>query len=123
MKIRKIDIIILISCIFVFGLLTVFVRFSGDKGDFVRISVNGEEKNIISLGEDGEYVIEGYNGGKNTLVVENGEAKMRDADCPDGLCINQKPISAGGETICCLPNRVMVEVIADSDKEVDAIAR
>ena len=35
---------------------------------------------------------------------------MISADCPDKLCVNQHAISSNGETIVCLPNKVVVEV-------------
>ena len=123
MKIKKSDIIILISCILVFGLLTFFVRYNGNDGDYILVSVDGAEYKKLSLDDEGEYEIDGFNEGKNVIVIEKGEAKIIEANCPDGLCMSQKPISADGETICCLPNRVFIEVISDTDKEVDAIAR
>ena len=123
MKIKKADIIILISCMLIFGLMTVLVRFNGKAGDYVVVSVDGVEYKRLSLDDDGEYEIDGFNEGKNIILIDNGEAQIIEANCPDGLCMNQKPISAGGETICCLPNHVFVEVISDKDKEVDAIAR
>lgn len=123
MKIKKTDIIILISCILVFGLLTFFVRYNGNDGDYILVSVDGAEYKKLSLDDEGEYEIDGFNEGKNVILIEKGEAKIIEANCPDGLCMSQKPISADGETICCLPNRVFIEVISDTDKEVDAIAR
>lgn len=123
MKIKKSDIIILISCILVFGLLTFFVRYNGNDGDYILVSVDGAEYKKLSLDDEGEYEIDGFNEGKNVILIEKGEAKIIEANCPDGLCMSQKPISADGETICCLPNRVFIEVISDTDKEVDAIAR
>lgn len=122
MKIKKIDIVILISCILIFGCLNLILKFGNNKGDYVRVSVNGETVSTYSLAENAEYIINGYNGGWNILVIKDGEASISDADCPDGLCIKQKAISASGETLCCLPNRVIVEVVSDKENEVDAIA-
>lgn len=123
MKIKKNDIVILTICIIVFGLGTLAVLFFPGDGDMVSVSVDGEVVSTYSLSQDGEYPIEGYNKGENTLLIEDGKARIIYANCPDKLCVNQKAISSSNETICCLPNRVIVEIISDSENEVDAIAR
>ena len=50
------------------------------------------------------------NGGSNILVVENGEAWVSDADCPDKVCMGMGKISRNGEFIACLPNRLLIVV-------------
>ena len=84
-----------------------FVEFSRDEGEFVRVSVDGETVGEYSLKEDGEYFL---NGGTNILVIEGGEAYIRWADCPRQICVNQGRISRTGQRITCLENRVIVEV-------------
>lgn len=54
----------------------------------------------------------------NVLVIRDGKADMKEADCPDKLCVHQKAISAENESIVRLPNRVVVTV-TNSKKEVD----
>ncbi len=46
---------------------------------------------------------------------------MVKADCPDQLCVNQKPVSKNHESIICLPNRVVVEVESKEESEYDAV--
>ncbi len=46
----------------------------------------------------------------NTAVIQNGQVFMRDGDCPHQICVRHAPISKKGETIVCLPNRVVIEV-------------
>ena len=41
---------------------------------------------------------------------KNGEAYVSEADCPDGICAAHRPISHVGETIVCLPHRVVIKV-------------
>ena len=50
------------------------------------------------------------NGGTNILVIENGEAWVSEADCPDKVCMGMGKISRNGEFIACLPNRLLVVV-------------
>ena len=48
---------------------------------------------------------------------------MIEADCRDQLCVNQKAISADGESIICLPNKIVVEVESDKESELDAVMK
>ena len=49
--------------------------------------------------------------GKCFLVISDGKADMESADCPNQICVHHSAISHTGETIVCLPNRVVIEVI------------
>ncbi len=88
---------------------------------FLTITEGGSVKGTYPLDEDRIIDI----GGKNLCVIKDGEAYMKEADCPDGLCVMEKPISKKGETIVCLPNRVILKVTegpAGSKSEPDAVA-
>lgn len=60
--------------------------------------------------------------GHNKIVIANGEVWMEEADCPDKLCISQGKISRSGQTIICLPNKVMV-TIKGGKSEYDGVAQ
>ena len=105
------DIILILASVVV-GLSAFFtVRLLREEGSAVRVQVNGETVAEYSLLYDGEYVL---NGGSNILVIEDGRAFMKDADCPDHLCVRSGKISLSGEQIVCLPNRLSVEVLGDT---------
>ena len=48
--------------------------------------------------------------GTNTIVVENRQAFVTDADCPDKICEQMGTISKPGEAIICLPHKLIAEV-------------
>ena len=105
----------------VLGLLflvrSVFFHTPGGK---VTIEVDGKTMGTWSLHKNLEIPIRNKDGVlTNRLQIKDGKAKMIEADCPDHLCMNQNAISKDGETIVCLPNKVVVTVIAD--KELDAV--
>ena len=54
-------------------------------------------------------------------MIEDGKADMVWADCPDKLCVNQKAISREGESIICLPNKVVISSVGGEEREVDAV--
>lgn len=87
-------------------------------GDHVIVRVDGQEVAKYSLSEDGEYEL---NGGTNILRIENGEAYLVSANCPDKLCVNQGKIDKSGETITCLPNKLTVTVYSSENGEVELV--
>ena len=83
----------------------------------LTITVDGEEYGTYSLAEDQQIEINGT----NTCEISDGEVRMVQADCPDQLCVNQRAVSRQGESIICLPNKVIVEVESSESSELDAV--
>lgn len=89
-------------------------------GGSVSVMVDGELFGTYSLGVDQTVDING----SNRLVISGGTARMEWADCPDQVCVHHREISLDGESIICLPNRVVLAVEGrETDREVDGIAR
>lgn len=94
--------------------------FAGEDASRVRITVGGEEYGTYSLSED--QIIEIND--TNVCEIKDGEVNMIQADCPDQLCIHQEPIYIQGETIVCLPNRVVVEITGnDKGEQLDGVVQ
>ena len=89
-----------------------------EDGAYVVVRVDGKEVARYDLDKDGEYIL---NGGTNVLKIENGEAWMKDANCPQisgKKRTAQGKISKAGQTITCLPNKLTVTVYG-TDGDVD----
>ena len=105
---------ILIFCLLLFALSVFFaVRLTQRAGAFALVKVDGKTVMTLSLSDNGEYSV---NGGTNTVVVEDGTAYMKDASCPDRLCVSQGKKHRSGERIICLPNRVEIEILAEEER-------
>ena len=120
----KRDVILLLALIAV-GLVFVALFFirSGN-GNRVVVSVDTQTEAEYDLAVDGEYVIQGVGDGYNVLVIENGQAFVREASCPDHLCMNMGHISKVGESIICLPNKVVISIVSNNEQsDYDAISR
>ncbi len=102
--------------------LFVFLRVAEHSGTFAVISVEGIEVERLPLDTDTRYLIRGV-GGENLLVIENDEAYLLDADCPDKLCVKMGHISKTGQSIICLPHKVVVEIEGGSDADVDVMVQ
>ena len=106
--------VILIASLLVLSLSVFLITsLSRDEGAVAVVSVDGTVVAEYPLSRDGEYSL---NGGTNILTIKDGAAFMKDADCPDKLCIHQKKKSKTGERIVCLPNRVMVEIEGEGEE-------
>ena len=102
-----------------------FVKLTKVEGNNVIVKINGVEAASYSLEDDVRYEIKtGKNNENiNVLVIKNGKAYITEADCPDGICKEYRPISYVGETIVCLPHKVVIEITGDStEMSLDAVA-
>ncbi len=85
---------------------------NNDKPGFVKVIVDKKVKHCYNFNKNGEYTI---TSGKNTnvLVIKDGTAFIKSADCPDKICVHHSPISKVGETIICLPHKLVVEIVKE----------
>jgi hypothetical protein len=51
------------------------------------------------------------------LVIKDGKAFIQNADCPDKICAEHKPISKTGETIVCLPHKLVIEITENEEND------
>ncbi|MBQ9859358.1 MAG: NusG domain II-containing protein [Clostridia bacterium] len=82
-----------------------------ERGTAVAVTVDGKPYATYPLSQNTEVKIAGVDGGSCTLVIADGQATVVAATCPDGICVRHRAVSRGGETIVCLPNRVVVTVV------------
>ena len=88
------------------------------EGGYVVVMIDGKESSRYPLDKDTEIVIN--NGDNyNVLKIEDGVAKIIDASCPDKYCMKQPDIAFNTETLTCLPNRVVVKVVSDTESKDD----
>ena len=105
------DLIIICVCLAVSLLIFAFSLNVESPRDCV-VEVNGEEIARYSLAQiQGEKVIELDNEfGRNTIVIDNKGAKVTQSSCPDGLEIKSGKITMSGQSLICLPNRLVVRL-------------
>lgn len=122
-KIRN-DIILVavIAVIAATGLL--FFGMNKEAGSSVAVNINGEQTAIYPLSVDAEVTITtGENNENiNVLTIKDGKAYVSSANCPDGICAETRATQYVGETIVCLPHKVVIEVVAEGeDPEIDVV--
>ena len=78
-----------------------------------EVTIDGRLVETLDLSKDQEVVINGARGGTNKLVIEDGEIWCAEASCPDSVCIHQGRQSRDGDLIVCLPNLMIVKIVAE----------
>lgn len=91
-------------------------------GSNITITIDGAEYGSYSLLEEQTITIE-QDGHINIIEIKDGEAFMKEASCPDQLCVDQNEISYDKESIICLPNKVVITVSSDMESDLDGIVR
>lgn len=62
----------------------------------------------LSSSEDKSIVIEGKNGGYNTVKIKDGTICISEADCPDQTCVKTGVLRSEDIPIVCLPHRLVI---------------
>ncbi len=111
------DIIFIAAILLIAAVGLVYLFVFRRSGDTVKVTVDGELYGIYSLSENiTEDIITGNDSSSmNRLVIRDGKAYMEEASCPDGICVAHKPVFRNGESIVCLPNKVVVTVFTEKD--------
>ena len=106
----------------VFAALLWLLRSPGAQ---VTVTVDNVRLASFPLDEQREYLIE-TSYGTNLLVITDGTAMLTEADCPDKLCVKQGAIRCAGDSIICLPHKLVVEITGTEGQSaggVDAVTK
>ncbi len=91
-----------------------------DGATIAQISQHGEllyEINLDDLTETREVL---FHDGDVRIIAQNGSIRFEKSDCPDLVCVYTGWIKRPGQIAACLPNRILVKIIGESD-EVDVV--
>lgn len=118
---KKKDLILICSVLVLAAAFWLVPRAVGllgnSKEQKLRITVSGEEYGTYSLEEDQVIKV----GDTNVCEIKDKKVSMISADCPDQLCIHQRTIQLQGETIVCLPNKVVLEIMGTKQTDQEAL--
>lgn len=119
---HKNDVLLIAALLMLGGALALFLYATKQDGGMVRVQVDGCTELELPLGEDTRILL--GEGGKftNLLVIENGAARILEANCPDQICVNHGAIRYAGESIVCLPHRLIVTIEGGAGNDIDGMA-
>lgn len=114
------DLILISACVLLAVFLLAAQRLLQKSGSWAVVRQEGRELGRYPLSQDAQiplHTAEGY----NLLVIEAGQAYIREADCPNGLCIQEGRVSRTGESLVCLPHRLTV-TIEGGEEALDGVS-
>lgn len=68
-----------------------------------------------------QFTLKTENGDYNTIAVKHNSIRIIDANCPNKLCVKSGWISKPGDIIVCLPFKLIININAGSNGEVDGV--
>lgn len=110
--IRKADIILLIALVIIGFASTAYIGMSKSAGDKVVIEARGEVFGTYSLNKDAEIEVPSMDSIHSDVHVSisSGLASVTESGCANQVCVRHSAISETGESIICLPNKVVVRI-------------
>ena len=119
LKKHRIDVIVVASLLLLSLIALLVVNLTRKEGAVAEVTVDGRVVAEYPLGLDKVYTL---NGGTNVLTIKDGVAYMTYSECPDHTCENTGKIKYVGEQIVCLPNKLSVKIVGESDDSVDFVS-
>ncbi|MBC2580946.1 NusG domain II-containing protein [Clostridium sp. DJ247] len=123
---KKWDIIliVLLICVsFIPELIFGVIMNRNYKGTYVEITLEGKFYKKIPLSEhrgEEEFNVKTKHG-YNLIKIKDQSVSIIDADCPDKICEKPGFISKPGQSLVCLPHKLMVEVKSYDNKIDDDV--
>ena len=117
---KKTDIILAVIAIVAAAGIWLFYSAGAEKGLTAVVTVDGELRGEMPVDQNDSITIE-TEWGYNIVHTENGQAFVTEADCRDQICVDHKKIEKVGETIVCLPHKMVVEIVGDGEAVADTV--
>jgi hypothetical protein len=124
---KKLDYVVIIALIVISLLSSGIILYSSAnkkyQSQYVEISVKGSLYKKIPLDSATEETIDVKTElGENVIGISKGLVRIMDADCPDKICIKDGTISRPGQSLVCLPNKLVVEIKGVKNAETDDVS-
>ena len=118
MKPRIGDVFVYIFIILLVGLSFIGLKSMGNHEGKVLVQVESDGSIIESVEMSGpeaegsvrELRIDAVDGGYNSVRISADGVEIIDADCPDRLCVYSPSIKNPGQSIVCIPHKLIVRI-------------
>lgn len=119
MKPRIGDVFVYIFIILLVGLSFIGLKTMGNHEGKLMVQVELDGSIIESVEMPGvetertarEIRIDAVDGGYNIVKISADGVEIMDADCPDRLCVYSPSIKNPGQSIVCIPHKLIVRII------------
>lgn len=120
---------LMLSSFLPLGVFT-YVQATADQTNLQAfVEVDGEVVHVFNLADDGETETFRYmddHGHENVVVRKGLTVDMTEANCSDQVCVRMKTATRVGDTILCLPHKMLVEIRSnkpvENSNEIDVLS-
>lgn len=118
--ITKYDILLVVFLLVLCAVLFAFSFFGNGNSLKAEISVDGELVHTVKLEAIEESYI--YNANGCEIYIGKDGARFIKSPCEDSLCVKTGLLSENGDTMACVPQRVVLSIKNDKNNKFDAVA-
>ena len=118
--IKKADIFLILGLAVAGLAVWLLLLFPGGDETTVVITVDGAVYGRYSLDEDRTVILDDGDD-HNTVVIRDRTVQMAEANCRGGDCKRQGVIRKNGQSIICLPHRIVVRITGGTSPDIDVI--
>ncbi len=125
-NLKKMDFVIAIAVMIMAIAGMAAMKSSGQNNGqkHVEIWSDGQLYKKIDINEGySEKIKVEHENGYNIVYIHDGGAQVIEADCNDKVCVDMGLIENDGEIIACLPHKMYVKIVSNTENEVDAISQ
>lgn len=119
---KKSDLLLIAAILAVALALSGYLYFTKEKGAMAVVMVDGKDVASYPLNKEITEKIETEDG-FNVLVIKDGKADVTVADCLDGICCHEAAIMYDGQSIICLPHKLVVEIRGGEKPDLDGVVK
>jgi hypothetical protein len=76
---------------------------------------------LVAGNKNYTYTYEDAHGDYNLIEIDGDKIRIKEADCDDQICVRRGWASKNGETIVCLPHKLVIEVRSTDGSEEDSL--
>lgn len=92
-----------------------FYNAQGKTNYEVKITQNTNVIRLLPLNQDYEEKISDGDA-YNVVQIKDGKVSVTEANCANQICVRSQAISQPGETIACLPHKLLIEIVQEGNE-------
>ena len=120
LKMKPFDFILIVSLMLASFSPLLFFFFFFTTGQIAQLRVNNKRIKEFDLSKDQVFTyFDKLDGDQNKITVRDGKIAIIDANCTDQICVRKGFISKTGQTIVCLPHRLVIEIMPTNEKQTE----
>ena len=120
---KKNDYYLIIGILIVTGIVVLtsnlISRNNSGSAAVAVVTIDGKEYNRYPLDREVTERIELSDGVYNVISIHDGICEITEASCRDQICVHHMNVQYDGQTIVCLPNKLVVTIENSDEDDID----